>query len=129
MFVARGAPRGLIADELIMRAKRHDLVDELGGIEAVETIVAQGLAAEPLPELYPGANWVQDSDPSPPEPALVRVALARYDTEPIPDREWGVRDRFPRYNVALMSGEGAIGKSLLLLQLSVAHALGRDWLR
>jgi RecA-family ATPase len=45
------------------------------------------------------------------------------------EREWGVRDRFPRRNVALLSGEGAIGKSILLLQLAVAHVLARDWLR
>jgi RecA-family ATPase len=62
-------------------------------------------------------------------PQMVSIDLARYDTEPIPDREWGVRDRFPRRNVALLSGHGGAGKSLLLLQLAVAHALGKDWLR
>jgi RecA-family ATPase len=46
----------------------------------------------------------------------------------VPPREWGVLDLFPRRNVALLSGEGAAGKTLLLLQLGVAHALGRDWL-
>jgi RecA-family ATPase len=61
-------------------------------------------------------------------PELVRLDLARYDTEPIPEREWGVRDRFPRRNVALLSGEGGRGKSLLLLQLACAHVLQRDWL-
>jgi RecA-family ATPase len=60
---------------------------------------------------------------------LVPIDLARYDTEPIPEREWGVKDRFPRRAVALLSGEGAIGKSVLFLQLSVAHVLARDWLR
>lgn len=68
-----------------------------------------------------------DEDKQPPE--LTRLDLAHYDHEPIPDREWGVRDRFPRRNVALLSGEGGIGKSILLLQLGVAHVLGRDWLR
>jgi RecA-family ATPase len=48
--------------------------------------------------------------------------------EGVPAREWGVRDVFPRRNVALLSGEGAVGKTLLLLQLGVAHALGRDWI-
>ena len=48
--------------------------------------------------------------------------------EGVPPREWGVRDLFPRRNVALLSGEGAAGKTLLLLQLGVAHALGRDWI-
>jgi len=64
-----------------------------------------------------------------PPPELVRLDLAQYDTVPIPEREWGVRDRFPRRAVALLSGEGAVGKSLLLLQLSAAHVTGRDWLR
>ena len=40
-----------------------------------------------------------------------------------------MRDRFPRRSVALLSGEGAVGKSILLLQLAVAHVLARDWLR
>jgi hypothetical protein len=64
-----------------------------------------------------------------PPPELVGIDLAKYDTEPIPDREWGVRDRFPRRAVCLLSGEGAVGKSITLLQLAVAHCLGRDWLR
>ena len=37
-------------------------------------------------------------------------------------------NRFPLRQVALLSGEGAIGKSIVLMQLCAAHALGRDWL-
>ena len=48
--------------------------------------------------------------------------------QPIPPREWAVHDRIPARNVTLLSGEGAAGKSLLLLQQSVAHVLGRDWI-
>jgi RecA-family ATPase len=48
-------------------------------------------------------------------------------TEP-PPRDWAVPDRFPLRNVALLSGEGAVGKSVLLMQLAVAHVLARDWL-
>jgi RecA-family ATPase len=59
---------------------------------------------------------------------LERLNLAQYDTEPISPREWGVLDRFPKRNVALLSGHGGVGKSLLLLQLAVAHVLGKDWL-
>jgi RecA-family ATPase len=133
MFIARGAPRGLIAEALIERAEMHELVDELGGREAVETLVADGLVLpEPLLEEQPPPAWLPDPEPAyipPPLPKLVRVNIARYDTEPIPEREWGVRDRFPRHNVALMSGEGAIGKSILFLQLAAAHVLGKDWLR
>lgn len=48
--------------------------------------------------------------------------------DPIPPREWAVHDRIPMRNVTLVSGEGAIGKSILLLQLSAAMVLGRDWI-
>jgi RecA-family ATPase len=46
-----------------------------------------------------------------------------------PPREWAVPDRFPLRNVVLISGEGAVGKSILIMQLAVAHVLGRDWLQ
>jgi RecA-family ATPase len=44
-----------------------------------------------------------------------------------PRRDWAVPDRFPLRNVALLSGEGAVGKSILLMQLAVAHVLAKDW--
>src|SRR5262249_6144455 len=62
-------------------------------------------------------------------PLLLRINLPRYDSEPIPAREWGVPDRFPRRAVCLLSGEGGRGKSIILLQLAAAHVLGKDWLR
>jgi hypothetical protein len=71
--------------------------------------------------------FTKANESAPPE--LARIDLAKYDVEPIPEREWGVRDRFPRRAVCLLSGEGAVGKSITLLQLSVAHWLARDWLR
>jgi hypothetical protein len=37
-----------------------------------------------------------------------------------------VPDRFPLRNVGLFSGDGAIGKSILLMQLGVAHILAKD---
>jgi hypothetical protein len=42
-----------------------------------------------------------------------------------PSREWAVQDRFPLRNVALISGEGAVGKSIVTMQLGIAHVLGR----
>jgi RecA-family ATPase len=47
----------------------------------------------------------------------------------VPERSWVVRDRIPLNNVTLFSGEGAIGKTILSLQLAVATVLGRDWLK
>jgi RecA-family ATPase len=44
-------------------------------------------------------------------------------------REWLVPDRIPMRNVTLLSGEGSIGKSLLLMQLSGAGVLSnKSWI-
>lgn len=45
-----------------------------------------------------------------------------------PRRDWMVEDFFLRGTVALVSGEGGVGKSLLMQQLATAAALGRPWL-
>jgi len=74
-------------------------------------------------------NGQTSTDGKPAAPSLRRIDLARYDSEPIPAREWGVPERFPRRAVCLLSGEGGRGKSITLLQLAAAHVLGKDWLR
>jgi RecA-family ATPase len=49
--------------------------------------------------------------------------------DPIPPRQWLVPERIPMRNVTLLSGEGSIGKSILLMQLSGAVALvDKDWI-
>lgn len=45
-----------------------------------------------------------------------------------PPCDWAVPNRFPLRNVALFSGEGSVGKSILLMQLAAAHVLAKDWL-
>jgi RecA-family ATPase len=55
------------------------------------------------------------------------IDVISWDGIPIPEREWAVKDRITPPNVSLCSGDGAVGKTTLLLQLSVAHTLGRDW--
>jgi hypothetical protein len=54
--------------------------------------------------------------------------LAELDNVEVPEQEWAVENRIPLGYTTLFSGEGASGKSLLQLQLSVAHVLGKDWL-
>ncbi len=56
------------------------------------------------------------------------INMTNWDSEPVPEREWAVPDRYPLRQAALFSGEGAVGKSIVQLHLSVAHVLGRDWL-
>jgi RecA-family ATPase len=66
---------------------------------------------------------------TPQEPEKLRfVDIAIWATQQPPPREWAVPDRFPLRNVALLSGEGAVGKSILLTQLAAAVVLERDWL-
>jgi DNA polymerase len=60
--------------------------------------------------------------------ALRPINIAAWDDKPVPEQEWAVHERFPLRQVALLSGEGGEGKSLLLLHLCHAHVLGRDWL-
>jgi RecA-family ATPase len=64
----------------------------------------------------------------PPEGPLPFINVTAWHGQPIPDREWCVLNRIPMRNVTLFSGEGAIGKSIVSLQLAVAHVLGKDWL-
>ena len=56
------------------------------------------------------------------------VDTSRWRTEKPPPREWAVPDRIPRRQVALFSGEGAAGKSTILLHECAAHVLAREWL-
>jgi RecA-family ATPase len=55
------------------------------------------------------------------------INITQWCREP-PPREWSVENRFPLRQVCLLSGEGAIGKSIIALQLCVATVLGKGWL-
>jgi RecA-family ATPase/5S rRNA maturation endonuclease (ribonuclease M5) len=69
-----------------------------------------------------------DEQPAPRLEQLPFLDMSAWDTEPTPEREWAVRDRIPIRQVALISGEGEVGKSIVELQLAAAHVLARDWL-
>jgi RecA-family ATPase len=79
------------------------------------------------PRMKPEAHekYGDDEIPNTPLPFCNIGAWAKQEP---PTREWAVPDRFPLRNVALISGEGGVGKTILLLQLAVAHVLARDWL-
>ena len=49
-------------------------------------------------------------------------------TAPLCGRDWSVPNLISHPSVALFSGEGAVGKSILLMQKDAAHVLGRDWI-
>jgi RecA-family ATPase len=84
-----------------------------------QRIFSESFRAQPKHDEQPEAKPETDNEPLP------YIDIAR---DPIPPRDWAVRDRIPARNVALLSGEGAVGKSTLLLQLSAATVLARDWI-
>ena len=51
------------------------------------------------------------------------------DTRPVPPRHWLIPDLIPGGTVTMLGGDGGTGKSLIALQLAVAVASGRQWLR
>ena len=54
--------------------------------------------------------------------------MSRWDSEPLPERQWAIRDRVPLNQAGLLSGEGGVGKSIVELTKDVAHVAGKDWL-
>jgi RecA-family ATPase len=114
--------RDEIDKELYAAAAACGLVAE-DGETATRATLASGLGKGermPHPDL---ADEVQPTD----EP-ISFIDMSHWDAEPVPPRLWSVRDRIPLRQPTLFSGEGAIGKTLLALQLAAAHALGRDWI-
>jgi RecA-family ATPase len=71
------------------------------------------------------ARQVEESET--PSALLEWTDTSGWDAEPCPEREWAVKDRIPLRQVTLFSGEGAIGKSIAELMLSVATVTGKDW--
>jgi RecA-family ATPase len=59
---------------------------------------------------------------------LPTIDPLRWQGQPVPEREWLVRDLVPLNNVTLLSGHGGTGKSFLMLQLLVCASLGLPWL-
>jgi RecA-family ATPase len=56
------------------------------------------------------------------------IDMSSWDHDPVPEQEWSVLNRVPKYECCLFTGEGAAGKSTIELHRSAAHVLARDWL-
>jgi RecA-family ATPase len=54
--------------------------------------------------------------------------MSNWDSEPVPERKWAIKDRVPLNQAGLFSGEGGTGKSIIELMKDVAHVTGKDWL-
>jgi RecA-family ATPase len=77
----------------------------------------------------PPPQHSKDKDNAPPPPPLPFLNVTEWQTVTPPPRAWVVLDRVPLNNVTLLSGESAVGKTILGLQLCVATVLARDWLK
>jgi RecA-family ATPase len=67
--------------------------------------------------------------PEKPIPELPIISADTLADKEVPPRSWLVPDMIPDRTVTMVSGDGAVGKSLLMLQLAVAVAIGgREWI-
>jgi AAA domain len=77
----------------------------------------------------PGSEAPKDEKPEQAAPAILKwIDMARWDSEPAPPREWAIRDRAPRRQAGLFSGEGGTGKSIIEMMKNVCHVAGKEWL-
>ncbi len=107
--------RGIIGVFDAMAAQAYD-----GGADAADILSEASaefarLAGECSDVLRANGKLVGATDPS----------LFVGDT---PERRWLVHEWIPWGNVTMLSGDGGVGKSLLLQQLLTCAAIGRDWL-
>jgi RecA-family ATPase len=61
-------------------------------------------------------------------PPIKWLDMSNWDSEPVPERKWSIKDRVPLNQAGLFSGEGGTGKSIIELMKNVAHVTGKDWL-
>jgi RecA-family ATPase len=71
----------------------------------------------------PGNTDVADKPPP-----IRWLDMSNWDSEPVPQRQWAIKDRVPLNQAGLFSGEGGTGKSIIELMKNVAHVAGKDWL-
>lgn len=121
---ARGLARADAADELHEMAVTSGLLIEHADEDVIQDLIAR--AFKHIDE-KPKANG-RDPRPEPPPEVLPLIDIrAWFGVEPKP-RQWIVQERIPDRNVTLLSGQGGVGKTLLMQQLAVATVLARDWI-
>ena len=135
-MIARGwIQRADVEAVLYGAAMACGLVQEDGEAQTRKTLASGINSGMTVP--HPDLDERQDADDTwqdataagdDPVPPLVFINIAAWQGQPTPERQWTVLDRIPSRNVTLLSGEGAIGNSILALQLGVAVMLGKDWL-
>jgi RecA-family ATPase len=132
-------------DYLQTIATGHGLVDEFGP-DRVQRVISEAFtngAAPSADEQEIIDKWdraeherankadnipIVEPPPEQPPPQPLRfVDMSTWDHTELPRRQWWLDDCIPLRQPTLLSGEGAIGKSILLLQLLVSTSLGVPW--
>ena len=76
-----------------------------------------------------GDRFAQRGRPQTPPPVSLKIlSPTDWKDKPVPPRKWTVPELVPQRTVTTVSGDGAAGKSTLVLQLCVAGAAGKQWL-
>ena len=84
----------------------------------------------PDPVAYPeSADGERDDEPDQgptqqPQP-LQWLDMSNWDSAPVPQRKWAIRDRVPLNQAGLFSGEGGTGKSIIELMKDATLRLRR----
>lgn len=61
-------------------------------------------------------------------PIIKWIDVRTWDGANIPPRDWIVQDMIPTRNVTLISGQGGVGKTLLVQQLAISTVMGLEWI-
>jgi RecA-family ATPase len=130
-YVSHGLDRATADDELDDMAIANGLDDG----DAVQFIIGKAFGKIDPPDLVPDPDFrevderpqTNGHDHDPPK-LLPLIDLRLWQGVTPRARQWIVRERIPNLNVTLLTGQGGVGKTLLVQQLSVATVLGRDWI-
>ena len=120
--IGNGLLRNDAADDLYAIAVANGLDIEFGHGEIQQTIV-DGFHAAATAKPKAKANGA-----AAPPGKLQWLDMLPWDSVPVPERKWAIRDRVPLNQAGLFSGEGGTGKSIIELMKDVAHVAGKDWL-
>jgi RecA-family ATPase len=125
-YVLKGLDRAHAVDELHAIALAHGLIGHFGEDAMQARIAEKFQEIEHRHEQETGRP--NGKSQAKPVPLLTPIDLKPWDGAEIPQRRWIVPERIPARNVTLFSGEGGVGKTLLMMQLAVATVLGQYWL-
>jgi hypothetical protein len=78
------------------------------------------------PDDFDARASADDGDPR--KAPLILISPVRLQDQPVPERQWLVRDWIPMHRVTGLYGEGGEGKTLLLQMLATACAIDARWL-